>query len=157
MVSLLCSDVEWTPFFCRFVFASYSVIFRSFSASIDMLALFTMDVISGAVIDKCDKPPGHDTLLKITGNTITISMVETLAEAHLFAEKPGARHRLAAPGDRENTARAHPVLEPHAPRRLHARRPVLCRQPGAQGRKPRHQARGRCGRQSEVGERAQVR
>lgn len=57
--------------------------------SIDKIAPFTTGVIARSVIDLRGKPPGHATLLKLTGNTFIISMVETLAEGHVFAEKSG--------------------------------------------------------------------
>ncbi|KAF1981725.1 hypothetical protein K402DRAFT_408187 [Aulographum hederae CBS 113979] len=50
---------------------------------------FTTNVISRATIDFSDQPPNRATLLKVTGNMLTLSMVESLSEALTVAEKSG--------------------------------------------------------------------
>ena len=42
-----------------------------------------------AIIDFGGEPPSKATLLKVIGNTFVLSMVETLAEGHVIAEKSG--------------------------------------------------------------------
>ena len=54
-------------------------------ASIDHL----LPSISRATIPLADRAPGFASLLKISGNAFILSMVETLAEGHVFAEKSG--------------------------------------------------------------------
>lgn len=46
-------------------------------------------VIGRAVIDYSGAEPSRATLLKIIGNTFVLSMVETLSEGHVLAEKSG--------------------------------------------------------------------
>ena len=50
---------------------------------------FLDGVISRATVNLAGEEPGKASLLKITGNTFISSMVETLAEGHVFAEKAG--------------------------------------------------------------------
>jgi 3-hydroxyisobutyrate dehydrogenase-like beta-hydroxyacid dehydrogenase len=42
-----------------------------------------------AIIDLSNHPPSKSSLLKIIGNVFITSMVETLAEGHVLAEKTG--------------------------------------------------------------------
>lgn len=73
---------------------SLVVIAAGLGASIDKLTPFLTGVIGRSVIDLRGEAPGHATLLKLTGNTFIISMVETLAEGHAFAEKSGLGSEL---------------------------------------------------------------
>ncbi|KAJ9138830.1 6-phosphogluconate dehydrogenase [Pleurostoma richardsiae] len=50
---------------------------------------FFKGVTSRAEIDMSGEPWGKSTLLKITGNTFILNMVEQIAEGHVFAEKSG--------------------------------------------------------------------
>jgi len=50
---------------------------------------YTTGVMGRAVIDYSDEPVGRATLLKVIGNTFILSMVETLSEGHVLAEKTG--------------------------------------------------------------------
>ncbi|KAL7267156.1 hypothetical protein RUND412_010270 [Rhizina undulata] len=59
------------------------------SAAIDRVTPYCDGVIGRATIDMRDQPVGKATLMKVTGNTFILSMVETLAEGHVFAEKSG--------------------------------------------------------------------
>ncbi|KAF8243325.1 NAD(P)-binding protein [Wilcoxina mikolae CBS 423.85] len=68
---------------------SLIVVASGASHSIDRALPFFTGVIGRSVIDLRDHAPGHATLLKITGNSFILSMVETLAEGHVWAEKSG--------------------------------------------------------------------
>lgn len=57
--------------------------------SIDRATPLFMGVIARSVIDLRGHEPGHSGLLKLTGNSFVLSMVETLAEGHAWAEKSG--------------------------------------------------------------------
>jgi len=50
---------------------------------------YTDGVMSRMTIDLSDEPVEKAALLKIAGNTFILSMVETLSEGHVFAEKTG--------------------------------------------------------------------
>lgn len=56
---------------------------------IDRLMPYTKGVIGRENILYRDQQPQQATLLKIIGNTFILSMVETLAEGHVLAEKSG--------------------------------------------------------------------
>lgn len=66
--------------------------------SIDRAAPLFTGVVARSVIDLRGHEPGHAGLLKLTGNSFVLSMVETLAEGHAWAEKSGlgtdALHRF---------------------------------------------------------------
>ncbi|RPB03214.1 hypothetical protein L873DRAFT_1670275 [Choiromyces venosus 120613-1] len=59
------------------------------SAAVDRVTPYCDGIIGRATIELRDREPGTATLLKVTGNTFVLSMVETLAEGHVFAEKSG--------------------------------------------------------------------
>jgi 3-hydroxyisobutyrate dehydrogenase-like beta-hydroxyacid dehydrogenase len=56
---------------------------------IDRIRPFITDVIARGMVDLSGRPTHHASLLKLTGNTMILSMVESLAEAHVLAEKSG--------------------------------------------------------------------
>lgn len=59
------------------------------ASAVARLKPYTDGVISRMTIDLSDEPVGKAALLKIAGNTFILSMVETLAEGLVFAEKTG--------------------------------------------------------------------
>ncbi|KAI5813887.1 NAD binding domain of 6-phosphogluconate dehydrogenase-domain-containing protein [Pyronema omphalodes] len=64
------------------------------ASSIDKASPFFTGVIGRSVIDLRGHAPGKALLLKLTGNSFIISMVETLAEGHAWAEKSGLGSEL---------------------------------------------------------------
>jgi 3-hydroxyisobutyrate dehydrogenase-like beta-hydroxyacid dehydrogenase len=65
------------------------VVLAGCSAAVDRVIPYCNGIIGRATIDLRDREPGTATLLKVTGNTFVLSMVEALAEGHVFAEKTG--------------------------------------------------------------------
>ncbi|KAI5841173.1 NAD binding domain of 6-phosphogluconate dehydrogenase-domain-containing protein [Morchella snyderi] len=65
------------------------VVLAGTSAAVDRILPYCEGVTARVTIDLRDQSPGKATLLKITGNTVILSMVETVAEGHVFAEKSG--------------------------------------------------------------------
>ena len=59
------------------------------AASVDKIKPYCEGVMGRAVIDFSGQAPSKATLLKIIGNTFISSMVETLSEGHVVAEKSG--------------------------------------------------------------------
>ncbi|CUS06837.1 unnamed protein product, partial [Tuber aestivum] len=59
------------------------------SAAVDRVTPYCEGIIGRATIILRDRDPGTATLLKVTGNTFVLAMVEALAEGHVFAEKSG--------------------------------------------------------------------
>ena len=59
------------------------------AAEVEKVRPYCQGVMGKANIDLSDQPVGKASLLKIAGNTFILSMVETLAEGHTFAEKTG--------------------------------------------------------------------
>jgi len=59
------------------------------AAAVERVRPYTKGVMGREVIDFSGKDPSTATLLKIIGNTFILSMVETLAEGHVMAEKTG--------------------------------------------------------------------
>jgi 3-hydroxyisobutyrate dehydrogenase-like beta-hydroxyacid dehydrogenase len=57
--------------------------------AVELVRPYTKGVIGRAVIDYSDQPVGQATLLKVIGNTFILSMIETLSEGHVLAEKSG--------------------------------------------------------------------
>lgn len=45
--------------------------------------------IGRAVVDLSDQQPGAASLLKVIGNVLIVNTIETVAEAHVLAEKTG--------------------------------------------------------------------
>jgi 3-hydroxyisobutyrate dehydrogenase-like beta-hydroxyacid dehydrogenase len=68
---------------------SLIIVASGVSSSISKASPFFTGVIGRAVIDLGGHAPGHASLLKLTGNSFILSMVETLAEGHTWAEKSG--------------------------------------------------------------------
>lgn len=58
-------------------------------AQVDRVRPYCKGVMGRAEIDYTDQPHGNATKLKIVGNTFILSMVETLSEGHVLAEKSG--------------------------------------------------------------------
>lgn len=58
-------------------------------ALIDRIKPYCVGVMGRAEIDYSDQPPSQATLLKLIGNTFILSMVETLSEGLVVAEKTG--------------------------------------------------------------------
>ncbi|CAK1363708.1 Glyoxylate/succinic semialdehyde reductase 1 [Cercospora beticola] len=58
-------------------------------AQVDRVRPYCKGVLGRAEIDYTDQPHGNATKLKIVGNTFILSMVETLSEGHVLAEKSG--------------------------------------------------------------------
>ncbi|KAF2217864.1 hypothetical protein CERZMDRAFT_80524 [Cercospora zeae-maydis SCOH1-5] len=58
-------------------------------AQVDRVRPYCKGVMGRAEIDYTDQPHGTATKLKIIGNTFILSMVETLSEGHVVAEKSG--------------------------------------------------------------------
>lgn len=59
------------------------------AAAVDKVKPYCEGVMGRAVIDFSGKEPSKATLLKVIGNTFIASMVDTLAEGHVVAEKSG--------------------------------------------------------------------
>lgn len=59
------------------------------ASDIEKVKPYTTGVVGRAVIDFNDEPPSKATTLKVLGNTFILSMVTTLAEGHVLAEKSG--------------------------------------------------------------------
>ncbi|KAH8809194.1 NAD binding domain of 6-phosphogluconate dehydrogenase-domain-containing protein [Xylogone sp. PMI_703] len=57
--------------------------------SVEKVKPYTKGVIGRANIDFSGQPPKKATLLKIIGNTFVLNIAESLAEAHVLAEKTG--------------------------------------------------------------------
>jgi 3-hydroxyisobutyrate dehydrogenase-like beta-hydroxyacid dehydrogenase len=57
--------------------------------SVEKVKPYTKGVMGRAIVDFGGQPVGKATLLKVIGNTFVLSMVETLAEGHVLAEKCG--------------------------------------------------------------------
>ncbi|PWW74005.1 hypothetical protein C7212DRAFT_353632 [Tuber magnatum] len=57
------------------------------SAAVDRVSPYCEGITGRATINLRDRDPGMATLLKVTGNTFILAMVEALAEGHVFAEK----------------------------------------------------------------------
>ncbi|KAI5786000.1 NAD binding domain of 6-phosphogluconate dehydrogenase-domain-containing protein [Pyronema domesticum] len=68
---------------------SLVVVVAGAASSIDKASPFFTGVIGRSVIDLRGHAPGKALLLKLTGNSFILSMVETLAEGHAWAEKSG--------------------------------------------------------------------
>ncbi|PPJ58768.1 hypothetical protein CBER1_10902 [Cercospora berteroae] len=58
-------------------------------AQVDRVRPYCKGVMGRAEIDYTGQPHGNATKLKIVGNTFILSMVETLSEGHVLAEKSG--------------------------------------------------------------------
>ena len=58
-------------------------------AQVDKVLPFCKGVMGRAEINFADRPHGTASQLKIIGNTFVLSMVETLSEGHVLAEKSG--------------------------------------------------------------------
>lgn len=58
-------------------------------AAVEKVKPYCKGVMGRAEVDYSDHPPNRATLLKIIGNTFVLSMVETLSEGHVLAEKSG--------------------------------------------------------------------
>lgn len=58
-------------------------------AQVHRVRPYCKGVMGRAEIDYTDQPHGNATKLKIVGNTFILSMVETLSEGHVLAEKSG--------------------------------------------------------------------
>jgi 3-hydroxyisobutyrate dehydrogenase-like beta-hydroxyacid dehydrogenase len=56
---------------------------------VDRVKPYCEGVMGRAIIDYSGSAPGKATLLKVIGNTFVLSMVETIAEGHVVAEKTG--------------------------------------------------------------------
>ncbi|KAI9841959.1 MAG: hypothetical protein M1837_000279 [Sclerophora amabilis] len=56
---------------------------------VERIKPYTTGIMGRAVIDYSDQEPGSATLLKVIGNTFILTMVETLSEGHVVAEKSG--------------------------------------------------------------------
>jgi len=50
---------------------------------------YAKGVMGRAIVDFSNQPPSKATLLKVIGNTFILSMIETLSEGHVLAEKTG--------------------------------------------------------------------
>ncbi|EXJ80827.1 hypothetical protein A1O3_07111 [Capronia epimyces CBS 606.96] len=59
------------------------------SDAVDKVKPYCQGVMGRANIDFSGQEPGKATLLKVIGNTFVVSMVETLSEGHVIAEKSG--------------------------------------------------------------------
>jgi 3-hydroxyisobutyrate dehydrogenase-like beta-hydroxyacid dehydrogenase len=59
------------------------------TSSVDKIKPYCEGVMGRAIIDYSGLPPSKATLLKVLGNTFIASMVETLSEGHVVAEKSG--------------------------------------------------------------------
>lgn len=59
------------------------------AASVEKIKPYCEGVMGRAIIDFSGQPPSKATLLKVIGNTFIASMVETLSEGHVVAEKSG--------------------------------------------------------------------
>lgn len=59
------------------------------AASIHRTAPYTLDVIAKAVVPLNDQQPGDASTIKLIGNTLIMSAMESIAEALVFAEKTG--------------------------------------------------------------------
>ncbi|KPI44145.1 putative oxido YfjR [Cyphellophora attinorum] len=59
------------------------------ASSVEKIKPYCEGVMGRAIIDYSDLPPAKATLLKVLGNTFIASMVETLSEGHVVAEKSG--------------------------------------------------------------------
>lgn len=59
------------------------------ASSVDKIKPYCEGVMGRAVIDYSGQAPRQATLLKVIGNTFISSMVETLSEGHVVAEKSG--------------------------------------------------------------------
>lgn len=59
------------------------------TAATEKVKPYTKGVMGRAVIDFAGQPVSKATTLKIIGNTFVLSMVETLSEGHVLAEKTG--------------------------------------------------------------------
>jgi 3-hydroxyisobutyrate dehydrogenase-like beta-hydroxyacid dehydrogenase len=68
---------------------SLVVVASGAKSSIEKVQPFFTGVIGRSVIDLGGHEPGHASLLKLTGNSFILSMVETLAEGHAWADKSG--------------------------------------------------------------------
>ncbi|KAL9621265.1 MAG: hypothetical protein Q9160_004286 [Pyrenula sp. 1 TL-2023] len=58
-------------------------------AEVEKVKPYCKGVMGRAEIDFSDQAPSKATLLKVIGNTFIVSMVDTLAEGHVVAEKSG--------------------------------------------------------------------
>lgn len=56
---------------------------------VDMVKPFCEGVMGRAIIDYSGSAPEKATLLKVVGNTFILSMIETISEGHVVAEKTG--------------------------------------------------------------------
>jgi 3-hydroxyisobutyrate dehydrogenase-like beta-hydroxyacid dehydrogenase len=59
------------------------------AALVSKVTPFLDGIISRGTVNLSGEEPGKASQLKITGNTFIISMIETIAEGHVFAEKSG--------------------------------------------------------------------
>lgn len=59
------------------------------ASEVDKVKPYTTGVIGRAIIDYSDQPVGQALLLKVIGNSFILSMIETLSEGHVLAEKTG--------------------------------------------------------------------
>jgi len=57
--------------------------------AVEKVKPYTKGVMGRAMVDFSSQPVGQATLLKIIGNTFVLSMIETLSEGHVLAEKTG--------------------------------------------------------------------
>ncbi|MCJ1313934.1 hypothetical protein MMC25_007614 [Agyrium rufum] len=57
--------------------------------SVAKIMPYLVGVVGQSVVDLSGESPGQAALLKIIGNTIILNTMETIAEAHVFAEKSG--------------------------------------------------------------------
>lgn len=56
---------------------------------VDKVKPYCEGVMARAVIDYAGSAPAKATLLKVIGNTFILSMIETISEGHVMAEKTG--------------------------------------------------------------------
>lgn len=59
------------------------------ASEVEKVKPYCTGVIGRAIIDFSDQPASQALLLKLTGNTFVLSMIETLSEGHVLAEKSG--------------------------------------------------------------------
>jgi 3-hydroxyisobutyrate dehydrogenase-like beta-hydroxyacid dehydrogenase len=59
------------------------------AASVERIKPYLVGVVGMAVVDLSGEEPGNASLLKMIGNVLILSTMETVAELHVFAEKTG--------------------------------------------------------------------
>ncbi|KAL1967216.1 hypothetical protein VTN77DRAFT_3507 [Rasamsonia byssochlamydoides] len=58
-------------------------------SSVARIKPYTVGVVAEAIVDLSSEAPSKATLLKVIGNVIILTTIETVAETHVFAEKTG--------------------------------------------------------------------